>query len=134
MVDDVLLAVTCVKHTIIDGYTQCDQLRTGAYDVATATAIWERAGYHASAISGDGYVLAPMENGGWEMLDLRTGERAQDDQVWDQPFAFSTECCGGDTTQRAERHGGIVLTVSEGMVRIYLPQWAGHPTVSLELI
>jgi hypothetical protein len=135
VVDDVLLAATCARHTITDsGNAQCDQFRTGTYEVATGTAIWERDGYHASAISGDGFVLAPEENGGWEMLDLDTGQRAQDDQVWTEPFAFSTECCGGDTTQRAERHGGIVLTVSDGMVRIYLPQWASHPTVSLELI
>lgn len=135
VVDDVLLAVTCVRHTITDGgYAQCDQFRTGTYDAETGTAIWERDGYHASAISGDGYVLAPMENGGWEMLDLRTGKRAAADQVWSEPFTFSTECCGGDTSQRAERHGGVVFTVSEGMVRIYLPKWASHPTVSLELV
>ncbi len=135
VVDDVLPAVTCVRHTITDvGDAQCDQFRTGTYDVATGTAIWERDGYHASAVGGDGFVLAPRESGGWEMLDLRAGKRAATDQVWSALRAFSTECCGGDTSQRAERHGGVVFIVSEGMVRIYLPKWASHPTVSLELI
>lgn len=133
-VDDVVIAISCIEP-IFDGFPSCDAgFRTGGYDLATGATIWERDGFHGSAISGDGHVLATTENGGWELLDATTGQRAQADQSWSAPYHFGTECCGGDTWQRGERHGGLVLTVSDGMVRIFLPQWATHPTTTLELL
>ena len=63
-VDDVAIAISCIEP-VFDGYPSCDAgFRTGAYDVSTGETIWERDGYHGSAISGDGHMLAPIANGG----------------------------------------------------------------------
>jgi hypothetical protein len=134
-VGDVVIAVTC-PATAAD-FT-CTGYRTGGYERATGRTIWERDGYGAVAVSGDGYALALMEpdaagNAAWGLIDVQTGEQVQADQRWDELSTFATECCGGDVFQRAEGHGAIVLTVSDNTVRIYQPQAMARPTVHVEV-
>ena len=96
----------------------CREFRTGAYSLATGATLWEVDGFRSVTAAGDGLAMMSTRTGdesssGWALVDLATGAPVRADQVWPEPTAFLTECCGGYEYQRVDQHDGV-LAVQTG--------------------
>jgi hypothetical protein len=133
---DVVVALSC-KPPMSD--TADCRYRLGGYSLADGHTIWQLDGRHLVSAIGDGTAMISTLTAdgtgvaGWTLISTRTGRALAADQTWADPFAFDYECCGGDETTRVTRHGGILAVFSPGVVDIWYPRTAGHPTVTITL-
>ena len=131
VVDDVVIEVGCVSN---DDIGSCNRYVTGGYDLSTGATLWQHDGPTAVAASGHGLALAYLDDTStWGLIDIHTGVPVSPAQSWDERWSFGTECCGGDVFQRTEQHGGIVVLVSDGKVRVFHPAAAAVPTVDVDV-
>lgn len=135
VVDDRVVAISCWPIT---GDDVCREYRTGAYSLATGATLWEVTGFRTVTASGNGLAMMSTREGdettsGWALVDLAMGEPIRADQVWPEPNAFLTECCGGDEYQRVDQHGGVLAVQTGGALLVYLPEAASHPTVDIDI-
>lgn len=131
---DRVVAISCRPIT---GDQMCSEFRTGAYSLATGATLWEVDGFRSVTAAGDGLAMMSTRTGdesssGWALVDLTTGEPVRADQVWPEPTAFLTECCGGDEYQRVDQHDGVLAVQTGGAVLVYLPEQVSHPTVDID--
>ncbi len=134
VIGDVVVQTGCFE---LDDIGSCTRYVTGGYALASGKTLWQREGPGAVAAGGDGLALMTVglvTSGAtiWGLVDVHTGDTIDPAQQWDQPWSFGTECCGGDVFQRAEQHGGIVVTVTDGVLRVFHPAASAIPTVHLD--
>jgi hypothetical protein len=100
--------------------------------------LWQLDGYRLVTALGDGQAMISVPSGaepvqGWMLIDTATGDVTANDQQWDDPAAFNSECCGGDEFVRVTRLDGVLVVFSNEFVRIWYPQEVAHPLVSITL-
>ena len=132
---DRVVAISCRPIT---GDEMCSEFRTGAYSLASGATLWEVDGFRSVTAAGDGVAMMSTRTGdesssGWALVDLSTGRPVRADQVWPEPTAFLTECCGGDEYQRVDQHDGLLAVQTGGALLVYLPELEAHPTVDIDL-
>jgi hypothetical protein len=133
---DVVVAVSCV--TVDVDVQPCENFRTGGYSMVDGHTLWQLDGFRLVTALGDGHAMisVPSESEsvqGWMLIDTDTGELIANDQQWDDPAAFNSECCGGDEYVRVTRLDGVLAVFSNQFVRIWHPQAVAHPTVEITL-
>lgn len=131
---DRVVAISCRPIT---GDQMCSEFRTGAYSLATGATLWEVDGFRSVTAAGDGLAMMSTRAGdesssGWALVDLATGDPVRADQVWLEPTAFLTECCGGYEYQRVDQHDGVLAVQTGGALLVYLPEQASHPTIDID--
>ncbi|MFN8023782.1 MAG: hypothetical protein U0Q03_19785 [Acidimicrobiales bacterium] len=132
--DGVVIAVYCATP-VADIDARCDDLRSGGFSVETGETLWLDKGGFPTAF-GDGAALVTGASHGhdWVMIDVHTGELIRDDEVWDgNSTLFGEECCGGDDFLRVDQFGGVLYTVADQYVRVWLPADVAGPTAYLNL-
>ena len=137
MADSVVLVMECLTWTDgmgcqwLDENTPPDE-QLVAFDLETGTRLWTRPGGQAfAAIDGDrGIVTADT---GWELIDLRTGDRVDDVAVtaWPQDDIFFNECCGAGDYIWTRLHGGVLFEATGDRLRVWLPPEVSTPTVTV---
>lgn len=132
--DSVVLAMECLDWSDDLGCQWVDETtppreQLAAFDLATGERLWARPGGQAfAAIDGDrGIVTADQ---GWELIDLRTGERVGDQPVaaWPQDDIWANECCGAGDYIWTRLDGGVLFESTGDRLRVWLPPAATTPT------
>ncbi|TDT17452.1 hypothetical protein BDK89_3062 [Ilumatobacter fluminis] len=104
-----------------------------AFDLETGERLWSRPGGQAfAALDGNrGIVTADV---GWELIDLRTGERVDDVAVaaWPQDDIFFNECCGAGDYIWTRLDGGVLFEATGDRLRVWLPPEASTPTITTD--
>ena len=69
---------------------------------------------------------------GWVLIDTTTGSQVEG---WSSDVAgeFTSECCGGDETNRTEVHGGTVVTIHDGVIHVWAPAATPATNVAINL-
>lgn len=132
--DDVVIAVFC-GTPVTTADLGCDDFRSGGFSVENGATLWLDLGGFPTAF-GDGAALVTGAAHGhdWVMIDVHTGALIREDQVWDgEPTLFGEECCGGDEFLRVDQYGGVLYTVADQLVRVWLPADVAAPTTFVDL-
>jgi hypothetical protein len=132
----VVVAVSCAPTD--DAEQLCHDFRLGGYSMVDGHTLWHLDGYRLVTALGDGHAMISVPSDsesvqGWMLIDTKTGEITANDQQWDDPDAFNSECCGGDEYIRVTRHEGVLVVFSNQFVRVWHPQAMAHPTVKITL-
>lgn len=136
--DSVVVVMECLDWTDDLGCQWIDEStppreQLSAFDLATGERLWARPGGQSfAAIAGDrGIVTAEV---GWELVDLRTGERVDDQPVtaWPQDDIFFNECCGAGDYVWTRLDGGVLFESTGDRLRVWLPPEASTPTVTAD--
>ncbi|MAT05414.1 MAG: hypothetical protein CL424_10280 [Acidimicrobiaceae bacterium] len=133
--DSVVLVMECLTWTDDLGCQWVDDTppeeQLVAFDLQTGERLWARPGGQAfAAIEGDRGIVTSAE--GWELIDLRTGERVDDQPVtaWPQSDIFANECCGAGDYIWTRLDGGVLFESLGDRLRVWFPPEASTPTVT----
>lgn len=132
--DSVVLAMECLDWADDLGCQWVDETtppreQLAAFDLATGERLWARPGGQAfAAIDGDRGIVTAEQ--GWELIDLRTGERVGDQTVaaWPQDDIWANECCGAGDYIWTRLDGGVLFESTGERLRVWLPPEATTPT------
>lgn len=136
--DSVVLAMECLDWTDDFGCQWIDETtppreQLVAFDLATGERLWVRPGVQSfAAIDGDRGIVTAEQ--GWELIDLRTGQRVDDEPVttWSQDGIFANECCGAGDYIWTSLDGAVLFESTADRLRVWFPPEASTPTVATD--
>jgi hypothetical protein len=130
VVGSVVVASSCDGESV---QSLCDgEPHTGGYDLATGATLWEGPWLGIGPTGSSNLLVTLPDGGGWQLVDASTGEPVDAGQVW-TGVSFGTECCGGDEFDRTESFGGLVVTLHQGVIEIWMPPALTGPTVGVTI-
>lgn len=122
---------TVLAHVCADGDPiNCTQHALVALDAMTGATRWQLDDAAVAVEYGDGNAIVAGTDG-YRMIDASTGG-AVSPTTWPSG-TFANECCGIGEYVYTERLGGIVVAVDEAEVRVFYPEAAAPPPVSVTL-
>ncbi|MFZ9041470.1 MAG: hypothetical protein ACO225_07310 [Ilumatobacteraceae bacterium] len=131
--DSVVVAVRCAEWDA-DGI--CPWLgdeppreEVVAFDLASGDELWSTPGARAFPVVAGDLGIGTIDDGGYELVDLRTGARVGG--PW-PAGSFDQECCGGDDYVHVERDGGLVVATAWDRIRVWYPESATSATVAVD--
>ena len=131
----VTFGLMCFEGPVHQG---CNQPDFGAIEDATGKDLWRLPGSYAVAFVANGMAMVSPAGstglGAWSLIDVRTGQPVAADQRWTDRQAFGNNaegCCAPSI--HTDPFGGIVVSVNNSLVSIWLPKDLATPTIEASL-
>jgi hypothetical protein len=121
--------------------TGCTDPALVGVDSATGQDRWRLEGVYSISFVANGYAAVQRESVGavtppWQLIDFASGRPPAPDQQWSDNTAFAVEDRGrapGSSTDYSKPDGGMVITVRDNVLSVWLPKAHGTPTAPVTI-